>query len=171
MIKFTVNFLTLWHQVRILRCYYKHYINMHVNEGKSNPHLTSHIGFFHMESKQTKTLTHTCFVRCKYTIFTLRASATRRNTLGTSHREDHVEWLGRGRMKLHDVPRLLQHHLHSEPAPTMLIIHAGTNELGLCSTMQCRQAVHVNDALNSARELLPGSHITSSSILPRPFLL
>lgn len=96
-----------------------------------------------------------------------RAFATRRNYLGASQQNDQVKWLGRGGMKLHDVPRALQEHLRTKPAPTMLIIHAGTNDLGLYDAKQCRQAV--DDVLNASRELLPECHITFSSILPRLF--
>ena len=95
-----------------------------------------------------------------------RAYATQRSKLGTTH-HDQVKWLGRGGMKLHEVPRVLQEHLRSKPAPSMLIIHAGSNDLGWHSAKQCRQAV--DDALASARELLPGIHISFSSILPRLF--
>ena len=95
-----------------------------------------------------------------------RAFATRHNSLGTAH-HDHVKWLRRGGLRMHEVPRMLQEHLRSNPVPTMLIIHAGSNDLGQYSARQCRQAVY--DILGSARELLTWTHISFSSILPRLF--
>ena len=49
------------------------------------------------------------------------------------------------------------------PSPSELIIHAGSNDLGRYFAKDCRQAV--DEALNTARSLLPQCYISFSSIL------
>ena len=76
-----------------------------------------------------------------------------------------VAWHGRGGASLRDFPRQLQAQLRFSPSPSVLIIHAGSNDLGRYSAKDCRQAV--DEALNTARSLLPQCYISFSSILPR----
>ncbi|XP_030832758.1 uncharacterized protein LOC115920633 [Strongylocentrotus purpuratus] len=94
-----------------------------------------------------------------------RASWTGNHNLGVNASE--VKWFGRGGLTLHEFPRALQDLLRYNPAPTIMIIHVGSNDLGRYGAKQCRQAL--DDALTTARELLPGCHISFSSIIPRLF--
>lgn len=94
-----------------------------------------------------------------------RASWTGNHNLGVNASE--VKWFGRGGLTLHEFPRALQDLLRYNPAPTIMIIHVGSNDLGRYGAKQCRQAL--DDALTTARELLPGCHIYFSSIIPRLF--
>ena len=78
-----------------------------------------------------------------------------------------VRWHGTGEegRRYTRFPRQLQGQVRFGPSPSELIIHAGSNDLGRYFAKDYRQAV--DEALNTARSLLPQCYISFSSSLPR----
>lgn len=93
-----------------------------------------------------------------------RALSKWSHQLGTS---GEVTWLGEGGAMLINFPRVFHETLQYHSAPSMIIIHFGTNDIGKIEAKFFRQAV--TEAISTIRTLLPYCHIAWSSILPRLF--
>ena len=77
-----------------------------------------------------------------------------------------VQWHGQGGVMLQDLPRLVENRLrYNRRAPALVIVHLGTNNLGLNDACQCRIAIDM--ALQ--RTAMPCTHIAWSTIIPRLF--
>ncbi|XP_030842494.1 uncharacterized protein LOC115924473 [Strongylocentrotus purpuratus] len=79
-----------------------------------------------------------------------------------------VQWHGQGGATLQDLPRLVENRLrYNQRAPALVIVHLGTNNLGLNDACQCRIAIDM--ALQILRTAMPRTHIAWSTIIPRLF--
>ena len=101
----------------------------------------------------------------------VRRAGERAKSTGHQHLEaqpdNQVRWFGRGGLQLHDLPRTIQNLLRHHATPDVVVLHAGSNDIGRYAVKLCRQAVE--EVLLSTRQLLPECHICFSEIVPRLF--
>ena len=78
-----------------------------------------------------------------------------------------LTWCGLRGARLEALIPTLRRQLRSRPVPHMLIIHLGTNDLFSIPVKEIRE--RIEEGLRAARNLLPGTTIIWSDILPRLF--
>jgi hypothetical protein len=87
--------------------------------------------------------------------------------LGLQYRRLTLHWYGKRGMKWGELMSIIDNNLHSNPAPNILVIQLGSNDLGILKGKELIELIRL-DVLR-IRTLLPNVILVWSEILPRRY--